>query len=80
MAALKVDHDLCIGCGLCVEICPLVFEIKENMAWIIAPKILEIREKVAIVKNPNNCDSCDCVLVIDSCPVAAISLERNESN
>jgi ferredoxin len=77
MAALKVDADLCIGCGLCVEICPLAFEMRENKAWIISPKFLELKEKLAVVKNPNACDSCDCVLVVDSCPVAAIILEKS---
>jgi ferredoxin len=76
MAALTVDQDLCIGCGLCVEICPLVFEMRENKAWIITPKLLEINEKLAVVKDPGACDSCDCILVVDSCPVAAILLER----
>jgi ferredoxin len=76
MAILIVDPDLCIGCGLCVEICPLVFEMKENKAWIIAPKLLTLKEKHAVVKDPQACDSCDCVLVIDSCPVAAITLEK----
>jgi ferredoxin len=77
MAALKVDPDLCIGCGLCVEICPRVFELKENKAWIISPKLLEVNEKLAVVKNPHDCDTCDCVLVVDSCPTAAISLDQN---
>lgn len=73
MSKLKVDSDLCIGCGLCAEICPLVFEIRENKAWIISPKIILLDEKVAIVKNPDDCVKCDCILAIDSCPVAAIS-------
>jgi ferredoxin len=77
MAVLNVDSDLCIGCALCVEICPQVFEMKENKAWIITPKLLELKEKLAVVKNPRACDTCDCDLVIDSCPVAAISLEKN---
>ncbi len=90
MAALKVDPDLCVGCALCVEICPMVFEMIENKAWLIPPRILTITEKLAIspglltvteklaaVKNPGDCDSCDCVLVVDSCPTGAISLEKN---
>ena len=27
-----VDKDLCIGCGVCVEICPEVFEINDDKA------------------------------------------------
>lgn len=25
-----VDHDLCIGCGLCEETCPEVFRLEED--------------------------------------------------
>ncbi len=77
MAALKVNLDLCIGCGLCVEICPDVFEIRENKARHIVPKLLKINEKQAIIKNTNPCDTCDCILVVDSCPVAAIIIEKS---
>ena len=27
---VKVDADLCIGCGLCTETCPDVFEMDED--------------------------------------------------
>jgi ferredoxin len=77
MAVLKVDADLCVGCGLCAELCPLVFEMRESKAWIIARKIPVIHETLAVVKSPNACDSCDCILSIDSCPVAAISLVKD---
>jgi len=77
MAFLKVDPDLCIGCGLCVELCPMVFELWENKAWIIPPKLLPVTEKVAVVKGSGDCETCDCVLVVDTCPTAAISLVKN---
>ena len=48
MAFLKVDPDLCIGCALCVELCPTVFELRENKAWIIPPKLLPVTEKVPL--------------------------------
>jgi len=76
MALLKVDPDLCIGCALCVELCPDVFEIRENKAWIIPPKLFPVTEKVAVVKNTGDCEACDCVLVVDTCPTAAISLVK----
>ena len=77
MAFLKVDPYLCIGCALCVELCPTVFELRENKAWIIPPKLLPVTEKVAVVKRPSDCETCDCVLVVDTCPTAAISLVKN---
>jgi ferredoxin len=52
--------DLCIGCGLCAELCPKVFELREDKAWVV---------------NPGACDTCDCQQAVDSCPVTAISME-----
>jgi ferredoxin len=52
--------DLCIGCGLCSELCPNVYELKDDKAW---------------VKDAKACDSCDCQATVDSCPVQAITLE-----
>ncbi len=30
-----VDWDTCIGCGSCVELCPAVFELKDEKAYVI---------------------------------------------
>jgi ferredoxin len=60
MATPVVNIDLCIGCGLCSELCPKVFELKDDKAW---------------VKDAKGCDSCDCPQAVDSCPVQAITLE-----
>ena len=60
MATPKVDMDTCICCGLCSELCPKVFELREDKAWVVYP---------------NGCDTCDCQQAVDSCPVTAISLE-----
>lgn len=56
--AVAVDMELCIGCGTCAELCPDVFEMKDDKAWVIADK----------------CDSSDCQAASDSCPVEAIAL------
>lgn len=54
-----VDKDTCIGCGLCIEACPQVFELKED--------------DKAYVIHPDKCGTCNCQEAIDVCPVAAIS-------
>ena len=59
MATPVVDVDLCIGCGSCVEICPEVFELRDDKAWVIS----------------NKCDTCDCQEAANVCPVEAIKIE-----
>jgi len=54
-----IEEETCIGCGACVDICPEVFELRDDKAWVI---------------NPDKCDICDCQETADSCPVEAISL------
>lgn len=60
MVIPKIDTDTCIGCGLCTELCPKVFELRDDKAWVV---------------NPNGCDTCDCQQAVDSCPVTAITVE-----
>ena len=59
MPKIKVEHDLCIGCGNCESMCPQTFKIVEGKSTVIA----------------DECGDCDCQAVIDSCPVSAISME-----
>jgi ferredoxin len=33
---VKIDKDLCIGCEACIEICPEVMEMQDDLAF---PKI-----------------------------------------
>ncbi len=57
--AIVIDENECIGCETCVELCPDVFEMNEDI------------EK-ATVKDPAS--TADCVdEAIDSCPTEAIS-------
>jgi ferredoxin len=58
-----VDRDLCIGCGLCTEICPEVFEMDdEAIAQVIVDVIpAEIEETAREAAA--------------SCPVEAIAIE-----
>ena len=57
---LKVDKDICIGCGACQAICPDVFEIDEDgLAKVITD---EINEEIID----------DAVDAKEGCPVDAI--------
>ena len=39
---LKVNKDLCIGCGACQAVCPEVFEIEDDgLATVIVEEISE---------------------------------------
>lgn len=58
-----INEDLCIGCGLCAEICPEVFEMNDDMIAVVivdeVPSELEDSAREAA----------------ESCPVEAITLE-----
>ncbi len=59
---VKVDQNLCIGCGACVATCPAVFELNESGK--------------SQVKNEAGCEKCDCKGAAAGCPVQAISVEE----
>ncbi|MBN1765112.1 MAG: ferredoxin [Sedimentisphaerales bacterium] len=58
-----VDADACTGCGLCCDICPEVFEMKNDLAVV--------QEDPVPDENEDTCRD-----AVDSCPVEAISLEE----
>lgn len=36
VSTLKLDKEKCVGCGMCINVCPhSVFEIRENKAEIV---------------------------------------------
>jgi ferredoxin len=59
---VTVDEETCIGCGLCAETCPDVFEMKDDKAYA---KMEEVPEDLA--------DACQ--EAADGCPVEAIQID-----
>jgi ferredoxin len=60
---VTVDEETCIGCGLCEETCPEVFEINDDKVRV---KVDEVPEEV--VKT--------CKEAVENCPVEAIEVEE----
>jgi len=59
---VTVDEDTCIGCGLCVEECPEVFEMNDDQVRVKADEIPEdVMES--------------CKEAAENCPVEAIQME-----
>jgi ferredoxin len=59
-----VDSDLCTGCGLCVDICPEVFELRDGLAEAIDPVVPQAYAET-------------CQEAAESCPVAAIDIDED---
>ncbi|WFS61001.1 MULTISPECIES: ferredoxin [Desulfovibrionaceae] len=57
--AIVIDHDECIGCESCVEICPEVFEMDAD------------GEKATVIDPDSTLDCVD--EAIETCPNEAIS-------
>jgi len=58
---VKID-DTCTACGLCVDTCPEVFEIGDDIAEVIADVVPAEFEEAA-------------QMAADECPVEAIIIE-----
>jgi len=57
-----IDEDACVGCGLCVDTCPEVFDMDGDVAKVIADPVPEGAEE-------------GCREAVDACPVDAITTE-----
>ena len=58
-----VDEETCIGCGLCAETCPEVFEMNDDKARVIVDPVPE-----------NSIGTCK--EAAENCPVEAIQVEE----
>ena len=58
-----VNESTCVGCGLCADTCPAVFEMADGVAKVIVPE-------VAIG------DADDCRKAAENCPVEAITIDE----
>jgi ferredoxin len=56
-----IEYWTCVGCGACVELCPEVFEMRDDKAW---------------VRNYEAFRAAGCGKVVHMCPVGAISIEE----
>lgn len=60
MAKPVINEELCEGCGSCQEVCPEVFEVRDEKAYVIGP---------------DKCNTCNCQEAADLCPTQAITFE-----
>ena len=63
MSVVRIDTDKCVGCGICIEICPLdVFYISED-------------KKKSVIAYPECCQSCgQCYLY---CPTGSLGISND---
>jgi ferredoxin len=59
---VSIDDDSCVGCGTCVEICPEIFEMDDDLAEVKAHEV------------PENLQE-SCREAADACPVEAVIIE-----
>jgi ferredoxin len=60
---VRVDADLCTGCGPCAEACPEVFEIRDDVSTVLVKDVpAELEAKVREAA--------------EACPTGAIIIEE----
>ena len=59
----KIDDDLCTACELCVDTCPEVFEMGDDVAIVIVDVV------------PPDAED-DCKEAAETCPAEAIIIEE----
>jgi len=36
---VRVDHDVCTGCGICSDMCPEVFQLRDDISVVIVDEV-----------------------------------------
>jgi ferredoxin len=57
----NIDYGLCQGCGGCAEAFPMLFEMRDDKAWVVNPARFDPREHEGI---------------LTVCPYYAITIEK----
>ena len=59
---VRVDPELCTGCGPCADICPEVFEVRDDKSVVLV-------KEIAAAMEPSVREAAD------ACPTGAIIIE-----
>ena len=73
MKKIKVDEDVCIGCGACMSIAPDVFEMNEE-------GLATVKKDKAILEEMEEEMQEDVLDALEGCPTGAIVKEELEQN
>ena len=60
---VELDHEGCIGCGLCVSTCPAVFQLAEDGKSEVVQVPISLEEKI------------DARAAAENCPVSVIAVD-----
>lgn len=61
---VRVDPDLCTGCGVCVDTCPEVFELRDDISVVLVDEVPE--EHADAARD-----------AADACPTEAITVDED---
>jgi len=60
VVTLKLDSNKCIGCGMCMDVCP--------------HSVFELKEKKACIKDIDYC--MECGACVKNCPAKALNVKK----